>query len=258
MILKYQDIDINYYDNENNNKDPVIFLHGWGSSLETFKYTFKMLNDTSHVYAVDFPGFGESKINRAFSLDDYVKFLIYFITELNIKNYTIVAHSFGGRVAIKYLGKHQINNPQGLILVDSAGIKHITPLKVRIKILNYKIKKAYYKTFKKEAKLSQLYSKSGSEDYQNSSVIMKDTMRNVIKEDLRKYLPNINIDTLIIWGKEDKTTPYKDAKIMHKYLKKSAIIPFNDSGHFPYLDDAKKFSIIVKGYLKQITKEGNF
>ena len=77
MILKYQDIDINYYDNENNNKDPVIFLHGWGSSLETFKYTFKMLNDTSHVYAVDFPGFGESKINRAFSLDDYVKFLIY-------------------------------------------------------------------------------------------------------------------------------------------------------------------------------------
>ena len=44
----------------------------------------------------------------------------FFIT-LNINNPTIVGHSFGGRVAIKYNYYYNLNK---LILLDSAGIRH--------------------------------------------------------------------------------------------------------------------------------------
>ena len=206
---------------------------------------------------MDFPGFGESTIDRCYDLDDYVAFLKYFIETLSIKNYTLIAHSFGGRVAIKFLSESR-NTAKGAILVDSAGIKHKKSLDTLTKIVCYKIRKNIYKLLNKTSKLATLYEISGSDDYRNSSLIMKDTMRAVIKEDLRKCLPKIDIDTLLIWGKEDKTTPYKDAKIMHKYLKKSAIITFDDSGHFPYLDNAKRFSLIVNGYINEIYKEGNF
>ena len=67
---------------------------------------------------------------------------VYLMLEhLKIKNFTLLGHSFGGRVAIKYNYYYNINH---LILSDSAGIRNINKA-LKTKIIKYKLlKKIYY------------------------------------------------------------------------------------------------------------------
>ena len=79
---------------------------------------------------------------------------------------------------------------------------------------------------------------------------MKKTLSIIVNEDLRKYIKKIKKETLIVWGKDDKVTPYKDAIYLKKHLKNSGLVTFEDTGHFPYLENKRRFNLIIKEYLK--------
>ena len=50
--------DINYI--KKGEGKPVIFLHGWGQNINSFSPMIDSLSKTHTVWAIDFPGFGES------------------------------------------------------------------------------------------------------------------------------------------------------------------------------------------------------
>ena len=79
---------------------------------------------------------------------------------------------------------------------------------------------------------------------------MKKTLSIIVKEDLKKHIKRINKETLIIWGQDDKVTPYKDALYLKKHLKNSGLVTFENTGHFPYLENKQRFNLIIKEYLK--------
>ncbi len=228
---------------------PLILLHGWGTNLHTFDYVCKYLENSYTIYMIDLPGFGNSDEPRyAYNLSNYVHFLCTFIEELQIDNPIILGHSFGGRIAIKYASINK--NIKKLILVDSAGIRKRRTIKQIFNILKYKYLKCYYRKTKNIAKYNQLTSTSGSSDYVASSLVMKGTLSKVIKEDLKKCLPRINVETLIIWGRDDEETPYSDALLMHKKIPNSGLVTFDDVGHFPYLERKNYFKLVLKKYLE--------
>ena len=83
---------------------------------------------------------------------------------------------------------------------------------------------------------------------------MKKTFTNIVKEDLSKYYKKINIETLILWGLKDNITSIKEGNKIHKYIKKSSLITFNDLNHFSYLERPYLFNIIISKYLEDNTK----
>ena len=224
-------------------KPPLVLLHGWGVDSSIFK---NILNDLDYYcILIDFIGFGKSDDPiEAFSVDDYVIQVNSIINHLKIQNYSILGHSFGGRVAIKYNYYYNINS---LILSDSAGIKK-TNLKLKKKILKYKILKKVYYLLSKE-KYNNLVENSGSRDYKILSPIMKQTMNKVIKEDLRKYCINRRTKTLLLWGINDSETPLKDGYTFYNLYEDSRMIIFYKSGHFPHLDEQDKFVRVVNNIL---------
>ena len=228
---------------------PLILLHGWGTNLHTFDYVSKYLESSYTIYMIDLPGFGNSDEPRyAYNLSNYVHFLCTFIEELQIENPIILGHSFGGRIAIKYASISK--NINKLILVDSAGIRKRRTIKQSFSILKYKYLKYYYRKTKNIAKYNQLTTSSGSSDYIASSAVMKGTLSKVIKEDLKKYLSHISVETLIIWGRDDEETPYTDALYMHKKIPNSGLVTFDDVGHFPYLERKNYFKLVLKKFLE--------
>lgn len=242
------------YDNIKINYDilgmgpPLILLHGWGTNYHTFDDVCKYLKSDYTIYLIDLPGFGKSDEPKyVYNLSNYVHFLCTFITELQIDNPIILGHSFGGRIAIKYASISK--NINKLILVDSAGIKKRLSFKKRISILKYKYLKWYYKKNKDITKYNQLTATTGSSDYLASSNIMKGTLSKVIKENLKKNLKKIQVETLIIWGRDDKETPYRDAIIMKKHIPNAGLVTFDDVGHFPYLERKNYFKVVIKNYL---------
>ncbi len=67
---------------------------------------------------------------------------------------------------------------------------------------------------------------------------------------VRQDLGKLAVRTLIIGGKHDKLTPPKFAKGLHRGIKDSELVIFDDSGHFPFLDEPKKFFDTVTKFLK--------
>ncbi len=92
-------------------------------------------------------------------------------------------------------------------------------------------------------------SKFGSDDYKAIPNEMKGVFNRIVNEDLTKYTKQIQNETLIIWGKKDDATPYYMAKKLNKNIKNSAIITFDDAGHFSYLKYHSQFLLIIKSFL---------
>jgi pimeloyl-ACP methyl ester carboxylesterase len=239
--LKNNDYQCYYETYGSKDKEPLVLLHGWGVDSSIFSNIISQLD--YYVVVLDFLGFGKSDTPLIpLTLEDYVNQVAQVMEKLNLKNITMLGHSFGGRIAIKYNYYYNLSN---LILVDSAGIKKFN-YKLRKKIIKYKLLKKYYYIFSKK-KYQKLVETSGSRDYKILSPIMKQTMNKVINVDLRKYCKKTRTKTLILWGVNDQETPLQDGYIFYKCFYRSRIILFYKSGHFPSLDEKDKFIRIING-----------
>lgn len=246
MYYKYRGLNI-AYEIVGKGK-PIILLHGWGTSKKTFNSLAEEISTSYEVHLIDLPGFGQSdEPLRPFSLNDYVLFLRDYVMRFKLTSPILLGHSFGGRIAIKYTTLFE--EVDKLILVDSAGIKRIS-VKSKLKIFKYKLLKRWYKLTKNKQMYHKLITNSGSYDYKVASFIMKQTLTNIVRENLKKSAKKINKETLIIWGKDDKVTPYKDALYLNKHIKNSGLVTFENTGHFPYLENKNQFNLIIKDYLK--------
>ncbi|MCR4289305.1 MAG: alpha/beta hydrolase [Candidatus Scalindua sp.] len=229
--------------------DNVILMHGWGGSTESFKPVFDYLSKNYKVYAFDFPGFGKSDLPPAvWGKEEYGKFFMNFLKSTGIERTNIIAHSFGGRIAI-WLAANYPEKVNKLILINSAGIKPRRTVKYHIKVAIAKTGKKLFalSIFGKyrEHLLNNLYNLIGSKDYQQQTGIMRSILVKVVNEDLRGLLPKIIAPTLLIWGENDKDVPLSSAKIMESEIKDAGLIVFKDAGHFSYLDKFSDFCVIV-------------
>src|SRR5687767_2446580 len=57
---------------------PVLLLHGWGGTSDTWSHLFHRLAEHHSVYALDLPGSGRTPLPEpaALSLDDFVRIVL--------------------------------------------------------------------------------------------------------------------------------------------------------------------------------------
>ncbi len=240
VIFKFNDVDIFYEVYGKEDGAVNIFLHGWGQSGECFNEVISSLEDF-HNITVDFPPFGKSGKPCDWTIFSYANMLISLCEALNIKKCNLIGHSFGGRVAIivSALRKDLVNK---LVLVDSAGMKPKRKLSYYMRIYTYKTLK-YFGFYLNNA---------GSSDYAKLDVDMKKTFSSIVNTHLEEYCPQIEAQTLIVFGKDDKETPVYMAKRLNKLIKNSHLELLEHAGHFCFFDRGLKFRQLLYGFL---TKE---
>ena len=112
---------------------PLVLLHGWGTSLDTFRPMSEDLGRFHTVTSFDFPGHGQSDLPpAAWAVDDFVGLTVDLMAELGIVKASVLGHSFGGRVAIKLAAAHP-DKVDRLVLVDAAGVPPAQTLRRRLK-----------------------------------------------------------------------------------------------------------------------------
>jgi len=103
---------------------PVLFLHGWGLDHKVYKRSLSRLVTAGlHVIAPALPGFGGTAALPDGSTDftGYAKWVSDFLRSVRINQPALViAHSFGGGVAIKLAHDHG-DQVRALVLVNSVG-----------------------------------------------------------------------------------------------------------------------------------------
>lgn len=81
----------------------VVLLHGLGGFAASWRRTVEALAAQATVYALDLPGFGRSGKPRVrYDLEFFAAALHGFLDALGIAGASLVGHSLGGAVAVRY------------------------------------------------------------------------------------------------------------------------------------------------------------
>ncbi len=226
----------------------ALLLHGWGGSIESWRpVTAALLERGFQVLVVDFPGFGRSSPPpSAWGVPDYTETLIALIESLAFAPSNIIAHSFGGRVAL-ILAATRPDLVKRLVLVSAAGIRTDSPSLLRRTAT--KLGKAIFRLPGLAGIGDQIRARVASKDYLEAG-ILRETFVKVIEQDLREYAAQITHPTLLVWGDQDTETPLKQARILESLIADSGLVILYGSGHFAYLEQLPRFTRILAEFLK--------
>ena len=219
----------------------ILLLHGWGQNIEMMKFIGDRLADRFRITILDFPGFGESEEPTApWSISDYSLLIERLVKELKIKKPIIMGHSFGGRVAIRYSANHPIEK---LVLFGSPCVRLQEKLPLSVKILK-KLKTlpgldAFGEKMKKYI---------GSRDYKAARTIMRQTLVQVVNEDLSEFAKKIEEPTLLIWGDQDTEAPVEEAKILENIMYDAALIVLPGT-HYAYIENLGQVIAILNNFI---------
>ncbi len=234
LIYNSLTYSISYEILNQNKSDTILFLHGWGSNKEIMKQAFGNELKEFRLIFLDLPGFGGSSITKPIRTDDYAKIVKLFLSSLNIEDFSVVGHSFGGKIA-------SILNPKNLILLSSAGIVTEKPLKVKIKI-------KLFKFFKNIFPKSKMYKFFASSDVDGMSQIMYEVLKTVVDEDFESIFKKVTSKTFIFWGEKDTATPLSGGKKISKLIKNSSFYPL-EGDHFFFLSNSKFITKVMNEQL---------
>lgn len=216
----------------------ILILHGWGSRSDNWKEVLEFFEKKNiKVFIPDLPGFGKSnKPPLAWTIEDYRCFVEGFVRQLNLNNFYLLGHSFGGSLSVAYCLKNQ-GKIKKLFLAGASCIRKKTFKKSFLLVFSkiFKplsfiplLKKAFYKFVVKS-------------DYLSAKGFMKKTYLNIIKKDLSEELKNINVPTFIVWGEKDKITPLKQGEIINSKIKNSKMFVIKEVGHNLHREAPKEF-----------------
>ena len=216
-----------------------MFLHGYLSSKESFYPQINYFSRHFRVTAPDLPGFGGSgTIPAAWSVGEYADWLEGFLKERGIVFPNVIAHSFGGRVAIKCLARGLIDRA---VLTGCAGIVKRRTLSYHLKVKSYRLVKKFAPRFA-EAKF-------GSAEYRSLSPLMRESYKKIVNEDLREEAKRIARPVLYLNGERDRETPLSSVKILHECTAGSRLAVLKGCGHFAHLDEPLLFNLAAEEFL---------
>ena len=233
------------YFTEGSGDDYAVILQGWATDRSLYDSIVRVF---AEKYTVIFPalfGFGESDEPLfAMSVSDYAEAVNELLGHLGVNRAHFFCHSYGGRVFFKLNAmESRFTAPIDVILCDVAGVIPKKSFLTRIKMKLYKLGK---RLFPRAA--AAMRSKVGSADYNAASEIMKKTLVLAVNEDLRHLFPSVNVPALIMWGRADDAVPLSDAYLIESAVADSAVIVFENSGHFPFLTEEARFLAVVRSF----------
>jgi pimeloyl-ACP methyl ester carboxylesterase len=252
--------------------NPVILLHGLGGTLYTWRHLIEPLSNNYHLILFDLKGAGQSPkpYDDKYSIFDQAELIYRFILKNKLSNLTLIGHSFGGAVAMLVALKLSKRAPQRLshlIVIDTVSYPQKLPFVVRmmrmplvgplglylvpdrIKV-NRMLKTIYFDDDKITPEDVEAY--AAPLGLPGAKYALRQTARQIIPDnidDLIAKYPEINVPTLIIWGREDKIIPLENGKRLHQAIKDSKLVIIDRSGHNPHEERPKEVLETIRGFL---------
>lgn len=233
---------------------PVLLLHGWGASFDTYRGVVSALSDRCRLYALNFPGCGNSEtMGEPWDVDDYCRFVLEFIEKMGIENPILIGHSHGGRVTMKLCAEGLLNPPK-IVLLDAAGLIPKKSFKQKMRAKSFKAIKTVLslpviKNYS-EGLLNKARAHYGSADYNAAPLVLRQTLVRLVNVDIRELLPNIKCPSLLIWGENDTATPLADAKIIEKLIPDAGLCVIKGTGHFSFCEKPYEAHAILRSFIK--------
>lgn len=261
ISIREKKVEISYYQ-QGKGDTTLLFLHGWCIDGGYWKDQVTYFSKKYTVYAIDLPGFGQSKAERTnWTIEEYANDVTAFIETLNLKQVVIIAHSMAGEIMLETA---LTNNPRiaGIVGVDYfKSIDVVLPPDVQKQITDFMPLLEH--DFKRSAPVYadlMLFHPSTSSEVKNrvktdfaasESVIGYTTLMNQMQytsgdaqrlEQLNYKLFLINCDY----------APTNEAGLQHHCKKGYQVETLAAAGHFPMIEKPAAFNRLLEKVLAEM------
>ena len=242
-------VNLHYQDTgPSKNAIPILFLHGFGASLQTWDTWAQALSEDYRVVSVDLPGFGLTGEDPSGIYTDQrsVEVLEAFLKELNIPKVVLVGNSMGGKFAWQFAARYP-NQVTKLVLISpdgyaSPGIEYGKKIEVpaiadlyryffsrMFLVMNLKPAYANPNTLN-DALVNRYYDLMLAPGVRGAILAR---MQQTVLQDPVPSLSSIHVPTLLIWGEKDAFIPIRNSNDYLKVMPNAKRVSLPNIGHLP-------------------------
>ncbi|HSG26299.1 MAG TPA: alpha/beta hydrolase [Anaerolineales bacterium] len=220
---------------------PILFLHGWVGSWRYWIQAMQAASTSYRAYAFDMWGYGETAKDEVFySLNEQADLVNQFMNAMGIGKVALVGHGLGALVALSFAARYAyvvdrlmaISVPlSGEGLLDWLGDTSAVDFANRL-----------------------LEQKPSSEAVRAdiSKMDMKAVMcslEDLTSVDVPDMISKMTSASLAVHGLKDPLNTFSDLAENGNLPSMFHQITFDDSGHFPMLDQPNKFNRLMNDFL---------
>lgn len=252
--------------------NPIIFVHGTPSWSFDFRHCIKTLKNNFRCIALDHIGFGlsDKPQNYDYSLENHVNNLEQLINHLNLQEFTIVVHDFGGPIGLNMAIKNHSKIKKIIILNSWLWSSKNDPEFIKFsKILKSPLLPFLYKYFNFSArfvlpstfgskKISKKVLKNYTKPFSNKNerygtiAFAKSLLNDQDRfEELWNTKEKIATKpTLFLWGMIDPVITPKYLQKFKKGFPNHKTVKFETCGHFPQEEEYQEVAKQIFEFLK--------
>jgi len=248
---------------------PIVLIHGWPLNDDMYEYQYQYFAQKGfRVIGISLRGFGKSdKPYGRYDFDVFSDDIKIVLEKLNIQNAVLGGFSMGGAVVIHYVTKYNAAHISKLALFAAAAPswkqredfpygptdEAIADLIKQTRTNREDMIAGFSKAFpgtengisENEAKWLENINLQASPYATTQSIT---ALRDL---DLRPVLPKIKIPVAIFHGAKDKLCDFALAEQLHKGIKNSYIVKFENSGHALFIEEMEKFNTELEKFARK-------
>jgi pimeloyl-ACP methyl ester carboxylesterase len=276
-----QRLRLNYFDWGNSDKPPLVLVHGGRDHARSWDWTAEKLRDDWHVVAMDHRGHGDSDwvSDGNYAVNDMVYDLAQLIHQLGRGPVTIVSHSMGGNVALRYAGMFP-DMVRKLVAIEGLGPspewrdkQRETPYPARMREWIEKKRKAAGRTPRKYESIEAAFARMIEEnsyltEEQARHLTIHGVNRNEDGTYSWKFDPHLNVwgvedvadefieatwaaiecPTMLLYGADSwASNPERDGRVEH--FRNARVIEFENAGHWLHHDQFDRFMKVLRAFI---------
>lgn len=238
--------------------DVIVFVHGFAANKDTWPIYTKHFYKKFRVVVPDLPGFGDNikDLNRDYGITAQTDDLADFLHAIGVDKCHIVGNSMGGHVSLNFAIKHS-QMLHSLTLINNAGIRLDKKSDIELAVeagenpLEMKsvddVSRQIALVMHKPVYLPGFFKRAMYAQAQLDKVILDKIFWATVAESeamsLNDSLSQVNVPTLILWGRHDRIINVVTADILKNGITDSECVIIDDAGHVPM---AEKPAITAK------------
>jgi pimeloyl-ACP methyl ester carboxylesterase len=242
----------------------LVLLHGFSLDSRSWRPQLEGLSDSFTVIAWDAPGAGESQDPPvSFGIGDWADALAAVLDAAGVRQAHVVGLSWGGLLAQEFYRRHR-SRLRSLILVDTyAGWTG----SLTAGIAEQRLQAALNDSTLAPGDFVQKYlpgmfsDKAADDILRELGAIMADfhpagfrlMATALARADMREFLANINIPTLLIWGDSDKRAPLSVGQAMRDAIPGARLEVIRAAGHLTNVERPNEFNDIVRNFCLSVS-----
>ena len=277
-----QRLRLHYVDWGNAAAPPLLLVHGGRDHCRNWDWLAEELRRDWHIIAPDLRGHGDSEWSRTgtYTMAGYIYDLAQLIHQLRVAPVTIIAHSLGGNIALRYAGLYP-ENVARLVAIEGLGPsprrqaqRDAQPFPDRVRAwideqrgLSGRLPRRYasiedaFRRMQEEnkhltpeqARHLTLHGVNQNEDgtysWKFDNYVRSWPPYDMTKEDVEALWGRIACPTLLVYGKESwASNPETDGRARH--FTSAKVVTVEGAGHWVHHDRLAEFLALARAFLR--------